>query len=117
VENNGGSELEVWDDDDWDGPRPFGDRAKFLMMVGGDVFRNGATLVFECYECSKIRTHTPREFIQVMGMVLSGGLERHERAVKAELRLLRDLESSPGVCVCKYLRKGREDTAESGGSE
>lgn len=102
MENDGGSELEVWDDDDWDGPRPFGDHAKFLMWVGGDVFRNGATLVFKCCECAKIRTYKPQEFMQVMGMVLRGASERHEVVVRHENEVLRSLKKKPGVCKCQY---------------
>ena len=105
--NNGDDrEIDKWDDDYWDDTKYFGDRAKFLMKVGGDVFRNGATLVFVCCECNKIRTYTPKFFNQVMGMVSFGGAKRHEQAVDRELMVLRSLRELSGVCICEDSQTG-----------
>ena len=102
MENNGGNNTDNWDDDDFDGTKRFGDRAEFVMKIGGDIFRNGARLVFKCCECEKLFTigsdHVPLR----MGIYTYGAREQHELMAEAEVRILSRLMKTLGTCVCDY---------------
>jgi hypothetical protein len=94
-----------WDDDD-DETR-FGEQAKFLWCVGGDIFGNRSSAVYLCNLCKKyFQVFSVEAFDMKMGIYRDiDAPRRHSELSAVRSKALRDLMQPHGACTCSYHEK------------
>ena len=103
MEIDSGIGSDNWDEDDFEGAKQFGDRAKFVMKIGDENFPIGAWLVFKCCECNKPFT-VGSEHLPILWLERFVNREREEQKliVGAQVSILSKLMGILETCVCDY---------------